>query len=141
MYSEQLIEMEHHLNLDTLKIAKKELREDEETRNNALSQMRFWLKKNNKIIYSRSGKYCFFFFYYVYHAYILFIKTVNILFFFFTFEDDSFLLRFLRTKKFSLPLTQEALERYLLLRQTFGRQLFYKLDITCSRLEQLLTLG
>lgn len=60
---------------------------------------------------------------------------------FFTFEDDSFLLRFLRAKKFSLPLAQEALERYLLLRHTFGHQLFYRLDITCPRLEQLLTLG
>jgi len=55
--------------------------------------------------------------------------------------DDNFLLRFLRAKKFSLPLAQEALERYLLLRQTFGRQLFNELDITCPRLEKLLELG
>lgn len=63
---------------------------------------------------------------------------INILYFFL---DNSFLLRFLRAKKFSLPLAQEALERYLLLRQTFGRQLFYQLDIMCPRLEELLTLG
>lgn len=45
------------LNIDTLKIANDELREDKETRNNALTQMRLWLKKNNKIIYSRNGNY------------------------------------------------------------------------------------
>ncbi|XP_027839521.1 alpha-tocopherol transfer protein-like isoform X2 [Aphis gossypii] len=101
--------MEQCLNIETLKIAKEELREDEETRNNALNQMRLWLKQNKKIIHSRS--------------------------------DDNFLLRFLRAKKFSLPLAQEALERYLLLRQTFGRQLFNELDITCPRLEKLLELG
>lgn len=51
--------MEQNLNINLLKIAKEELREDEETRNNALNQMRLWLKQNNKIIYSRSGKYYF----------------------------------------------------------------------------------
>lgn len=53
--------MEQHLSIDTLKIAKEELREDESIRNNALIQMRIWLKQNNKIIYSRSGKYNFYF--------------------------------------------------------------------------------
>jgi len=54
--------MERQLSIDTLKIAKEELREDEETRNNALIQMRLWLKQNNKIIYCRSGKYDYFYF-------------------------------------------------------------------------------
>lgn len=49
--------MDQHLSNDTLKIAKEELREDETIRNNALTQMRIWLKQNNKIIYSRNGKY------------------------------------------------------------------------------------
>ncbi|KAK3918728.1 Alpha-tocopherol transfer protein-like [Frankliniella fusca] len=40
--------------------------------------------------------------------------------------DDNFLLRFLRCKKFSLPLAQEAMTRYLLLRQTIPP--FRKLD-------------
>lgn len=53
--------MEQCLNIDTLEIAKEELREDEATRNNALSQMRLWLKQNKKIIHSRSGKYNFMF--------------------------------------------------------------------------------
>lgn len=48
--------MEQQLDNETLKIAKEELREDEDIRNNALTQMRLWLKQNNKIIYSRSGK-------------------------------------------------------------------------------------
>lgn len=48
--------MEQQLDNETLKIAKEELREDEHIRNNALTQMRLWLKQNNKIIYSRSGK-------------------------------------------------------------------------------------
>lgn len=49
--------MEQNLSIDTLIIAKEELREDEATRNNALVQMRLWLKQNKKIIHSRSGKY------------------------------------------------------------------------------------
>lgn len=49
--------MEQNLSIDTLIIAKEELREDETTRNNALAQMRLWLKQNKKIIHSRSGKY------------------------------------------------------------------------------------
>lgn len=48
--------MEQQLDNETLNIAKEELREDEATRNNALIQMRLWLKQNNKIIHSRSGK-------------------------------------------------------------------------------------
>lgn len=49
--------MDQQLSIETLKMAKEELREDEATRNNALIQMRLWLKQNNKIIHSRSGKY------------------------------------------------------------------------------------
>lgn len=56
MYCDCLGEMEQQLDNETLKIAKEELREDEATRNNALTQMRLWLKQNNKIIHSRSGK-------------------------------------------------------------------------------------
>lgn len=48
--------MEQQLNMNTLKIAKEELREDTTSRENALKQMRLWLKKNNKIINVRCGK-------------------------------------------------------------------------------------
>ncbi|CAF4747874.1 unnamed protein product [Pieris macdunnoughi] len=46
--------------------------------------------------------------------------------------DSNFLLRFLRTKKFSVPMVQEAIERYILLRQSWGiafNQLDYKLPV------------
>ncbi|XP_028158953.1 alpha-tocopherol transfer protein-like [Ostrinia nubilalis] len=46
--------------------------------------------------------------------------------------DSSFLLRFLRAKKFSVPMAQEAIERYILLRQSWGiafNQLDYKLPV------------
>ncbi|XP_050683002.1 alpha-tocopherol transfer protein-like [Leptidea sinapis] len=46
--------------------------------------------------------------------------------------DSNFLLRYLRTKKFSVPMAQEAIERYMLLRQSWGiafNQLDYKLPV------------
>ncbi|XP_048004607.1 retinaldehyde-binding protein 1-like [Leguminivora glycinivorella] len=46
--------------------------------------------------------------------------------------DANYLLRFLRTKKFSVPMAQEAIERYILLRQSWGiafNQLDYKLPV------------
>ncbi|CAH1998627.1 unnamed protein product [Acanthoscelides obtectus] len=54
--------------------------------------------------------------------------------------DAKFLLRFLRFKKYHIPLAQEALERYLLLRQTFGVA-FNCLDITIPMMEELTNLG
>lgn len=38
------------------KVAKEELREDEETRNFALQQMREWIEKNPRIIFCRTGR-------------------------------------------------------------------------------------
>ncbi|XP_072931320.1 alpha-tocopherol transfer protein-like [Epargyreus clarus] len=46
--------------------------------------------------------------------------------------DANYLLRYLRTKKFSVPMAQEAIERYILLRQSWGiafNQLDYKLPV------------
>ncbi|CAH0703717.1 unnamed protein product [Spodoptera exigua] len=46
--------------------------------------------------------------------------------------DANYLLRFLRAKKFSVPMAQEAIERYILLRQSWGiafNQLDYKLPV------------
>ncbi|RZC32955.1 alpha-tocopherol transfer protein-like [Asbolus verrucosus] len=54
--------------------------------------------------------------------------------------DASFLLRFLRFKKFSVTLAQEALERYVLLRQTFNVA-FTCLDITIPMMEDLTNRG
>lgn len=44
------------------------------------------------------------------------------------FLDAPFLLRFLRTKKFSVPMAQDMLERYLIIRQMYP-QWFSKLDV------------
>ncbi|XP_065219188.1 alpha-tocopherol transfer protein-like isoform X2 [Planococcus citri] len=92
-----------------VKLAKQELREDEQTRQFALIQMREWIKKNPRIIHCRT--------------------------------DDSFLLRFLRVKKFSLPIAQETLERYLLLRHVYGDLMFHNLDIKDTVMNELLHLG
>ncbi|XP_077302149.1 alpha-tocopherol transfer protein-like [Arctopsyche grandis] len=54
--------------------------------------------------------------------------------------DSSFLLRFLRTKKFSVPMAQESIERYLLLRQSFGIA-FNQLDFKIPAILELIELG
>ncbi|XP_034947611.1 clavesin-2-like [Chelonus insularis] len=96
------------LSEETQKLAKEELREDKNTRDQALEQMRNWIKLNPRIENSRL--------------------------------DARFLLRFLRTKKFNVPMAQEATERYLLLRQVY-HPAFTKLDITEPNMEELLSLG
>lgn len=58
----------------------------------------------------------------------------------FQFPDARFMLRFLRFKKFSVVQAQEALERYVLLRQTFGVA-FNCLDITIPMMQDLTDLG
>lgn len=55
-------------------------------------------------------------------------------------SDSNYLLRFLRFKKFHITLAQEALERYVLLRQTFGIA-FNCLDITIPMMQELTDLG
>lgn len=54
--------------------------------------------------------------------------------------DSKFLIRFLRSKKYSLVQAQQALERYLLLRQTFGIA-FNCLDIQIPTMEELVNIG
>ncbi|XP_057334759.1 alpha-tocopherol transfer protein-like [Microplitis mediator] len=54
--------------------------------------------------------------------------------------DAAFLLRFLRVKKFSVPMSQEAIERYLLLRQVY-HPAFNNLDISEPNMDELLSLG
>lgn len=43
--------------------------------------------------------------------------------------DSSFLLRFLRAKKFSITAVQEAIERYIMLRQTFDSAVFINVNL------------
>ena len=56
--------------------------------------------------------------------------------------DSTFLLRFLRFRKFSIPLAQEAIERYLVLKQgSFGKDWFNVLDMTIPSVDKLLESG
>ncbi|XP_043286862.1 clavesin-1 isoform X2 [Venturia canescens] len=54
--------------------------------------------------------------------------------------DSVFLLRFLRTKKFSLPMAQEMLERYLTIRQLYP-EWFQNLDIDDPDIEAIIDSG
>lgn len=91
-----------------LKVAKKELREDKTTREQALEQMKDWLKKNFDVENVRS--------------------------------DDSFLLRFLRNKKFSVPMAQQQLLKYLNMRKVMGH-LVYNLDFLSPGVRDLFNHG
>lgn len=121
------------------KVAKEELREDEETVNFALEQMRDWIKKNPRIIACRTGKK---------NeiptqvkrnrlvSYAKISKSCEIII-----SDNSFLLRFLRCKKFSLPIAEETLERYLLLRHVYGDLMFHNLDVKDPTMDALIDTG
>ncbi|XP_012257261.1 alpha-tocopherol transfer protein-like [Athalia rosae] len=96
------------LSEETQEVAKQELREDKNSREQALKQIRDWIKLNPRIENCRM--------------------------------DSQFLLKFLRCKKYSVPMAQEAIERYLLLRQVY-HPAFNNLDILDSTLEELISLG
>lgn len=91
-----------------LKVAKKELREDKTTREQALEQMKDWLKKNFDVENVRS--------------------------------DDAFLLRFLRNKKFSVPMAQQQLLKYLNMRKVMGH-LIFNLDFLSPGVRDLFNHG
>lgn len=97
-----------NLNAEFKKMAKDELREDDNIRTQALAQFREWLAK---------------------HPHIKKCRT-----------DAVFLLRFLRTKKFSVPAACEMLEKYLTIRQLYP-QWFRKLDIEDKELEEIIDSG
>lgn len=54
--------------------------------------------------------------------------------------DPLFLLKFLRTKKFSVPMAQDMLERYLTVRQLYP-EWFQKLDINDPDIEAIIDSG
>lgn len=91
-----------------LKVAKKELREDKTTREQALEQMRGWLKKNYDV------------------------ENIRM--------DGSFLLRFLRNKKFSVPMAQQQLLKYLNMRKVMGH-LSFNLDFLSPGVRDLINNG
>jgi hypothetical protein len=90
------------------KIARKELREDENSREQNLQQLRDWIKQNPDIQNIRN--------------------------------DDRFLLRFLRAKKFSVPMAQQCLLKYLNLKRIFP-QMTSNLDFLAPAVNQLITNG
>lgn len=55
--------------------------------------------------------------------------------------DSNFLLRFLRAKKFSIPMAEEAIERYILLRKCYNGALFQNLDYKRPILLELVNKG
>ncbi|XP_055626042.1 retinaldehyde-binding protein 1-like isoform X2 [Toxorhynchites rutilus septentrionalis] len=55
--------------------------------------------------------------------------------------DSTFLLKFLRTKKFNIPVVQENIERFILLRHYKDGQLFMNLDCRLPKMAKLLDLG
>lgn len=97
-----------NLSAQTKKVAKEELREDDNIRTQALAQFREWLAK---------------------HPHIKKCRT-----------DAVFLLRFLRTKKFSVPAACEMLEKYLTIRQLYP-QWFQNLDIEDKDLNGIIDSG
>ena len=55
--------------------------------------------------------------------------------------DNSFLLRFLRTKKFHIPTVQESIERYLLMRENYSGGVFQNISLEEKAVAELLDLG
>ncbi|XP_030762780.1 clavesin-2-like isoform X2 [Sitophilus oryzae] len=90
------------------KKALEELREDDNIREQSLTQMREWINKHPNIKRCRT--------------------------------DAPFLLRFLRTKKFSVPLACEMLERYLIIRQLYP-QWFKNLDCDDKDMAEIINAG
>lgn len=109
------------------KTALEELRENEDIREQSVEQMREWINKHPNIKKCRTGKL---FLYFPGHSLIFLIS----------FADTPFLLRFLRTKKFSVPLSCEMLERYLIIRQIYPKW-FTKLDCEDKELADIINSG
>ncbi|VEN50099.1 unnamed protein product [Callosobruchus maculatus] len=96
----------------------------------------YFIFTNHAMSMSRPRKYCFV----SEHMSVINMMIHLRLLSYICVSDAKFLLRFLRFKKYHIPLAQEALERYLLLRQTFGVA-FNCLDITIPMMEELTNLG
>lgn len=128
------------LSKETQQISKEELREDKNTRDQALEQIRNWIKLNPRIQNCRLGETIFFLFFPNIFALSEIYRVQKLNCRDFRSTDARFLLRFLRCKKFNVPMAEEAIERYLLLRQVY-HPAFNNLDITEPTMEELLSLG
>lgn len=129
---------------DELKVmTETELRETCATRDFALQALRDWIEANPRIAASRMGKFTMNLLFsstlpYLYRTIAMFLDE-NIPSFIFQNLDANFLLRFLRAKKFSVPITCEGIERYLLLRQSY--EFFSNLDMSLPTMKILLDAG
>lgn len=122
---------------DELKVmAENELRETCATRDFALQAVREWIEANPRIHAARLGKLIL-----LQCIVIKSLKSNYISYSSFQKKnvDASFLLRFLRAKKFSVPITCEGIERYLLLRQSY--EFFNNLDMNLPIMKILLDAG
>lgn len=104
--------------------AEEELRETESLRSSSLQQLREAIHKHPDIKKCRTGIVDYF-------------SSNSFLMFF---SDSIFLLRFLRTKKFSVPLALEMLERYLVIRQLYPNW-FRQLDVEDQTINDILDSG
>lgn len=91
-------------------LAKEELRETEEVRQNAIKALSDFVLKNPRIKVTRL--------------------------------DATFLLRFLRFRKFSIPMAMEAMERFLVIKQgSYGRRWLDSLDVDKPSIIKLIEKG
>lgn len=145
---------EFKLGEDLRAIAETELRETASARDFALNALREWIKMNPRIISVRLGnennlknrdlhttvngdwEHVLDVIFKILSNSSFFILLLNHV----SFPDSNFLLRFLRAKKFSVPITQEAIERYLLLRHSY-EPIFTNLDMTLPNMKTLINLG
>lgn len=109
-------------------MAKEELREDESIRTHALAQLREWIAKHPHIKKCRTG------------AGKWILIDWNIFLIDLKFSDAVFLLRFLRTKKYSVQPACEMLEKYLAVRQLFP-QWFMNLDPADPAIDEIIGSG
>lgn len=112
--------------------AAKELRETPSTRAEGLRLMRDWIQQNCDVKNVRQGKsaYCF-------HNWKLPTqkpKWIKL------FSDEEFLLRFLRQKKYSIPMAQQTLLKYLSLRSYYP-EIFKNLDCKDLKLQDIISNG
>lgn len=99
---------QNFLKKELAKIAERELRETENTRNECLRQFKIWIQQNEDV------KNCI--------------------------MEDAFLLRFLRVKKFSIPMAQQTFLKYLNFRKRFVH-IFYEMDYNVPQVSELLSNG
>lgn len=118
------------------KVAALELRENKHTKDECLRQLREWIKQNPDIKNCITGILNNIFKNVDFISFAIIMRCdVNTIF-----ADDSFLLRFLRAKKYSLIMAQQTLLKYLNLRKTFP-YIFSNMDYRDSKVNEIISNG